>query len=213
MEISCSNLLARLPLRGGVVLDIGGSYGYYALLLSRLVGGDGRVYSFEPDWRSFERLTRNLAINNCKNVTAVPICVSNLSAGLAKWQSFDDEPWNSRLVDNLPEIESQHLTVVPVTTLDEFASMLGALDKIQLVKIDVEGAELKVLEGTTRLLRQSKPILLCELHGADIARQVFGFLSEFGYQWERIEYMSETRQHILAFGSDQADRYQALISR
>jgi hypothetical protein len=75
----------------------------------------------------------------------------------------------------------------------------------------VEGAELKVLEGAIRILDRSKPLLLCELHGTEIAQQVFAFLSERGYQQEMIEYMSETRQHILAFPRSEAESVRGLI--
>ena len=211
MEIQCSTLLGRLQLTSQIVLDVGGCYGYYALLLSRLVGEGGRVYSFEPDWHTFGRLTRNLAINNSKNVDAAPLAVSNLPFGLAKWYSSDDEPWNSKLADDQAK-ESQGLAVVPVTSLDYFAATLEIIDKIRLIKIDVEGGELNVLQGATQLLVRSKPLILCELHGTEIAEQVFAFLSEQGYQREMIEYMSETRQHILAFPSREAERYRALIS-
>jgi FkbM family methyltransferase len=212
MEICCSSLLTRLSLQSGIVLDVGGSYGYYALLLSRLVGEKGRIYSFEPDWHSFERLTHNLCLNNIKNVIAVPVCASSVAVGLVPWASFEDEPWNSRLTDDLIEGDYHRLTAVPVTTLDDFADVLHILDKIRLVKIDVEGAELKVLQGAIRLLGQSKPLVLCELHGTEIAEQVFAFLSERGYQREMIEYMSEKRQHILAFPSNHVERFRALIS-
>jgi len=213
MEIRCSNLLTCLPLESAIVLDVGGSYGYYALLLSRLVGEKGRIYSFEPDWRNFERLTHNLPLNNIKNVIAVPVCASNVSMGLAPWSSFEDEPWHSRLMNDRIEGDFQWTTAVPVTTLDNFAEVLNILDKIRLIKIDVEGAELKVLEGAIRLLDQSKPLVLCELHGTEIAKQVSAFFAERGYQQGIIEYMSETRQHILAFPAPQAETYRALISK
>ncbi len=212
MEIRCSNLLRNLPHKSGIALDVGGSYGYYALLLARLVGEKERVFSFEPDWRTFERLTHNLAINNVRNVVAVPICVSNLSAGLERWYSSDEEPWKSHLQDCQAENDPRELmTAVPVVALDDFASTLNILERIWLIKIDVEGTELKVLEGAAQLLDKSTPLLLCELHGAEIAKQVFRFLLGKKYQWEMIEYMGETRQHILAFPADQADRYRALV--
>ncbi len=212
MEIRCSSLLQRLPsIEGGVVLDVGGSYGYYALLLSRLVGSTGRVYTFEPDWRSFQRLTRNLAANNVQNVVAVPLCASNSSVGLAPWHSCEDEPWNSRLVAEGMANNCGGQAVVPVVRLDDFAEALHMLGTIRLIKIDVEGAELKVLEGASRILDESKPLLLCELHGNEIAQQVIGFLSQRGYQQEMIEYMSETRQHIFAYPRGEAERTWAAI--
>jgi FkbM family methyltransferase len=211
MEIRCSNVITRLPLKNGIVLDIGASYGYYTLLLSRLVGEAGRVYCFEPDWHSFERLTHNLALNDRKNVLAVPICISNLSVGMVKWQSSDDQPWSSRIADPSLDNSFPYLTAVPVTTLDEFVNILGITKQIQLIKIDVEGAELEVLQGAVALLGNSHPPILCELHGADIAQRVFEFLERLEYQWEKIEYMNETRQHILAFAPEQAAHLRSLI--
>ncbi len=212
MEIHCANLLSRLPIDKSVALDVGGSYGFYALLLSRLVGDTGQVYSFEPDWSNFEALTRNIVINNCKNVSAVPICLSNEFTGLARWKSRENEPWNSSLLPGNPTtIESQRPIAVPVTTIDEFLRIMDLMEEVHFIKIDVEGAEGMVLEGARSLLRRTKPLILCELHGTDIAKRVFEFLKENNYTWKTVEYMNESRHHIFAFPSDQIDSYYSLI--
>lgn len=211
MEINCFAVLERLPLKSAIVLDVGSSYGYYALLLSRLVGNEGCVYSFEPDPNSIARLGRNLAINGCRNVTSVSLCVSNLSGRLVYWQRFENEPWRNKIADGSATMESQGLTIVPVTTLDDFTRWAGIPDKVRLVKIDVEGAELKVLEGATELITNAKPWILCELHGKGIALQVFSFLSEHRYCWEMVEYVDENRQHILAFPDEQAGAHRKMI--
>lgn len=101
--------------------------------------------------------------------------------------------------------------LVPVTTLDTFVEHINIPNKIRFIKIDVEGAELRVLQGSIKLLTEAKPLILCELHGEDIARQVFDFLVKRDYQWELIEYMNENRQHILAFPANQAHIYRPLI--
>lgn len=211
MEIRCSKLLQRLPgIEGGVVFDVGGSYGYYALLLSRSVGGAGRVYTFEPDWRSFQRLTRNLVVNKIENVVAVPVCASNGPVALAPWLSCEDEPWNSRVMGEGVENNCGQ-TVVPVVRLDDFAEALHMVGRVRLIKIDVEGAELQVLQGARRILDQSAPLVLCELHGTEIAKQVRECLLEMGFEHQMIEYMNETRQHILAYPRSEAQRTQAII--
>jgi FkbM family methyltransferase len=213
MEIRCSKLLEQLPLKGKRVIDVGGSFGYYALILSRLVGEKGGVYIFEPDWRSFERLTHNLAINNRTNSTAIPICLSDQPFGLVGWDSYDEEPWKSRMAESVEEAKPKRINVVPVTMLDEFVRILGiGSDKISLIKIDVEGGEFKVLRGAEGILHDSKPLILCELHGRDIARQVFRFFKDLGYQWEMIEYMNEARQHIFAWPVQFRDQYEVLVS-
>jgi len=211
MEIRCSNLLARLDFKSAIVFDVGGSYGYYALLLSRLVEA-GQVYSFEPDWRSYGRLVKNLAINALQNVVPVPVCISNFQPTLLKWSSRQDDPWNSSLAND-QQTDTQNITAVPVMSLDEFSHVLNIQNQVRLIKIDVEGAELDVLKGATRLLDSAQPLILCELHSAEIAQRVFEFLSARHYEWEMVEYMSKTRQHILAFSASQSAQCRAVIAK
>jgi hypothetical protein len=92
-----------------------------------------------------------------------------------------------------------------------FALCTTVIGRIRLIKIDVEGAELQVLHGAPRMLDQSGPLVLFELHGTEIAQQVFAFLSERGYQQEMMEYMSETRQQILAYPGSGDQRTRAVI--
>jgi FkbM family methyltransferase len=211
MEIRCSDLLSKLNIKSAIVFDVGGSYGYYALLLARLVEV-GKVYSFEPDWRSYGRLVQNLAINAIQNVVPVPVCISNSQPTLMKWSSRQEDPWNSGLAND-QQTGSQNLTTVPVMSLDGFSQTLNIQNQLRLIKIDVEGAELDVLKGATHLLDSAQPLMLCELHSAEIAQQVFKFLSTKGYEWEMIEYMNETRQHILAFPASQSAQCRAVITK
>ena len=75
---------------------------------------------------------------------------------------------------------------------------------------EAEGAELRVLKGTTELVHSAHPLILCGLHGAEIGRQVFDYLSEQGYQSATIEYVNENRQHLFAFPNTQAAVYRSL---
>lgn len=211
MEIRCSDLLLKVDLKSAVVFDVGASYGYYTLLLSCLVDV-GTIYSFEPDWRSYGRLVQNLAINAIRNVVPVPICISNSQPTLLKWNSREDDPWNSSPANN-QQADTHTLTAVPVMSIDEFSHVLNIQNQVGFIKIDVEGAELDVLKGATHLLDSAHPLILCELHSAEIAQQVFEFLSAKHYEWEMVEYMSETRQHILAFPANQSVRCRALIEK
>jgi FkbM family methyltransferase len=139
---------------------VGAGYGYYALLLARLVEM-GRAYSFEPDWRSYGRLVQNLAINAVQNVVPVPVCISNSQPTLLKWSSRQEDPWNSGLAND-QQVDAQNLTAVPAMSLDEFSCVLNVQNQVKLIKVDVEGAELDVLKGATRLLDSSQPLILCE---------------------------------------------------
>jgi FkbM family methyltransferase len=209
MEIHCSNLLNRLNLDCATVIDAGGSYGYYALLLSRLVG-IGKVFSFEPDWRSYGRLTTNISINNICNIIPVPVCLTNSPPTIRKWHSRQSDPWDSCLAAD--DCDPANLTAVPVVSIDLFCQLLDIISDVKLLKIDVEGAELDVLKGAENLLQSSKPVILCELHSEIIAQRVFYFLSSQNYRWRMVEYMNKERQHIFAFPQEREAFYCKLIS-
>jgi FkbM family methyltransferase len=209
MEVASSNLLSKLDLESSVVFDVGASYGYYALLFSRLVGS-GRIFSFEPDWRSYGRLTQNLVINEIQNVIAVAVCIANSEPALKHWHHEQDMPWKSKLAHD-PQAYPEELAMVPVVSLDEFSRQAEVLDKVRLIKIDVEGDEADALAGASLLLASSRPLIICELHSTKTAHMVFQFLSSKNYEWSFIEYINEERQHILAYPACHSGKYRALI--
>lgn len=209
MEIKCSNILNKVNLKSGIVLDVGASYGYYSLLLSRSVG-TGRVYTFEPDWRTYGRLVENLTLNAVQNVVPVPVCLSDSAPALLIWNSCVEDPWNSGIAND-QNVFMDSRTVVPVISIDDFSVSLDIKNKIRFIKIDVEGAELSVLKGAIHVIEESQPLLLCELHSAELAKQCFSFFTSKDYEWEMVEYMSETRQHIFAFPASQSEVYRRLF--
>lgn len=198
MEIECAKAVSKLPLNGATILDIGASFGYYALFFSRLAGRGGTVYCFDPDPNTFVRLMRNLALNDVENVVALPLSASN-TTGLARWMPNDAEPWLGKIVGEPSATNHGGLRVVPCTTLDDFCAAANISGAIRLVKIDVEGAECTVLEGMRRILQLSRPTILCEVHSEVLFRQVGAFLVNAGYVWEVVEYKADDRQHLLAF--------------
>lgn len=137
----------RLP-RGGVMVDVGSFVGFEALLAARLVGPEGEVHAFEPHPASAQQLRRNVVLNRLENVHVRCACVgaapgfgSVVGAGLT-----------ARVVPG---------GSTPVVALDD----LG-LQRVDLVKIDVEGAEVEVLRGMEMTLREQRPVVICEIHGA-----------------------------------------------
>lgn len=207
MERISSELVTQLDLRGETVLDIGASYGYYAVLLSRCVGESGTVYAFEPDLPSLMRLVHNLEINRCRNVLTLPYAVAQVTA-FALWETGGERPWNGRLATGNAQ------AAVPIVTigLDELVTHLNA-PSIALVKIDVEGAEADILEASPRLLNDMRPMALVELHSAEIARRVLDTFNRSRYSVYTIEYMNDRRHHIWAIPDELADRYRSLSAR
>ena len=141
---------------GMIVIDIGANIGYYTLIASKLVGDKGKVYAFEPDIRSYNLLVKNIKINKCNNVIPILKAVSNKSG-------------NSTLFINNLEATSSSLSKencrnrtnsikVKTVTLDE------SFGKIDIIKMDVEGAERIIIEGGKRVLKNNNLKILMEFN-------------------------------------------------
>ena len=133
------------------VVDIGAHVGYYSLLAASRVGPTGTVYSFEPEPGNYGLLVRNLDLNGYKNVVTVNKALSSRPGPVPFFLTSLDSGRHSVYSHGLPDggrIE------VEAATLDEFFQTEG-WPSIDLVKIDVEGAEATVLDGMSGLLEKS----------------------------------------------------------
>jgi FkbM family methyltransferase len=138
---------------GDTFIDVGANIGYYTILASKLIGVNGRVLAIEPVPQTANILKINLLLNEANNVTLIEKAawntVGKLRVKLPKgWfglaSLFRDDGWGIE-VDAIP--------------LDEVLSR-EQLSKIKLIKIDVEGAEYEVLQGSTRILQNTKMVIL-----------------------------------------------------
>jgi FkbM family methyltransferase len=161
-EPPVSRVMQHLLPRGGSMVDAGANWGYYALLAAAAVGPSGTVIALEPDPRPFARLQGNLALNGFGQVRALPVAAS-AAAGRAHVHGYADADANrgtSQLHD-APAAGPNSFAVACVT-LDELSRTFAAID---LVKIDVEGAELAALGGMEEGLRtQRYRSIVLELH-------------------------------------------------
>lgn len=168
---------------GDCAMDIGANQGYFSLLASSLVGPKGRVHSFEPNPYVAERLAGNVALNGFENITVHAEAASN-ACGTAEFHIAP--PTHTGLSSLRPMGDGAGATVATVRTVT-IDSLLGEIKDVKLVKIDVEGAELLVLQGMTGLMRRDKPAVLLEatpswlkeMHGD--ANALLEFLRANGY--------------------------------
>jgi FkbM family methyltransferase len=144
---------------GTTVYDVGAHMGYFALVLSRLVGPEGHVIAFEPDPHNLEALNANLATNGILNVTVAAAAVADQSAEV----SFATFPFSSvsHIADGRTPADARRITVTAVT-LDSCVYEDGHLPP-SFMKIDVEGAEARVLRGAKRILREAAPVVIAEV--------------------------------------------------
>ena len=160
----------RLVKPGHVLFDVGAHVGYYSLLSSRLVGAQGRVVAFEAMPRNARFLRHHLSANRCANVEVIEGAVSD-HPGTARFARGTGSG-TGRLAD-VGEIE------VRTMTLDDVAKERGLVP--DFLKIDVEGAEERVLDGAKQILEGRKPTLFLSTHGADIHARCCARLSALGY--------------------------------
>lgn len=132
---------------GMTVIDVGAYIGYYSLLASRLVGDKGRVYAFEPSPECLGLLHKNIQLNNCKNIQVFEKAVTDKSGHTTFYLS----PRNLSTSSTLKTFQDQRQIKVLTTTLDE---TIGD-DKIDFIKIDIEGGETKALKGMSRIIENS----------------------------------------------------------
>ena len=175
-ELAVQNALASFLAPGKVFYDIGANGGYLSLLGASIVGVTGKVVSFEPHPETARLIRRQLRINGVEQVDVVIAAVSS-RIGVAE---FNDDTVSvmAALADTQPDHKSRFKIWVKTTTIDEEIQARPAPD---VVKIDVEGAELQVLRGATKLLREKRPVLLVEIHSPTIAVEYDRLMANFGY--------------------------------
>jgi FkbM family methyltransferase len=163
--------LDRVLRPGMVFVDVGANDGLYTLFAARRVGRRGRVVAVEPSSRERRNLERNLALNRLRNVTVVSAALA-AEAGRADLQIAPALHGGHNTLggfahEGITAIASEP---VAVDTLDAVAQRL-ALGKVGVIKIDVEGAEVKVLTGGRALLMASHPVLLIEANDDALRKQ------------------------------------------
>lgn len=160
-----------------VVYDVGANVGFLTVIAARLVGPGGRVIAFEPLPENFEHIRHNASLNQMAQIIVRSEAVSDTD-GTAQFQVSAEPTWGN-LVDAGKQVRLQQGTIeVKVSCLD---SLLASeeLPSPDLIKIDVEGAEAKVLLGAADTLRRLRPLLLIELHGTNQA--IAKLLDEYAY--------------------------------
>lgn len=172
---------------GDQVLDVGANIGFFSTLLSRWVGETGRVLAVEPEGENRGMLRGNLESNGCRNVTICE-CAVGATPGLAEFSidaatgatgRLGAEPTASEIAVGTGKV---HVVETRVETLDSLCTAYQITPSF--VKIDIEGDEIKALEGATHILRTARPIIVSELSGLGGA-EVLSLLTRENYKmWD-----------------------------
>lgn len=166
--------LRRLVVPGATVCDIGANAGFYTLGLSRLVGPAGRVLAFEPLPRNLVKIRRHLSLNAVANVSLHACALADGNGAVRFVEGADD--FTGRIAEGGAGLE------VDSRRLDDFLRQ-HSLGDPALLKIDVEGAEARVLAGARELLTRARPVLLLALHGSKEREECFDLLRALDYRF------------------------------
>jgi FkbM family methyltransferase len=149
---------------GDTFLDAGANAGIISLVASRWVGPEGRVYSFEPSEREYGRLVDNLNQNGATNVTPVQCAVSSASGHASLRIAPQTFGGLNTLGDRFPYdgIDTDRMQPVTLTSVDEFIEH-HQIERVSVIKLDVEGAEDAALRGGSRMLSSHRPAIVAEV--------------------------------------------------
>jgi FkbM family methyltransferase len=147
--------LQRVCRRGMTVLDIGANVGYYTAMTAHAVGPEGCVIALEPDPENFDYLTKTIAANHLSNVRTAQLAASDHEGQMMLYIS-DDNRGDNRLYAN--ELATRSISV-DVVRIDKLLANWG-VDYVNLIKIDVQGAEAWVLRGMRETIRRARKLTL-----------------------------------------------------
>lgn len=171
-----------------VVFDVGAQTGCFSLLSKFLP--NSKWYSFEPIEEAAAELGKNLKLNNIDNVVVVQGAVSDSEGSLDLKLPIGH--WGLSTLGAHPERFTDYVSrQVQLVVLDKFAED-NNIQKLDFMKIDVEGWELHVLKGAKSLIEQHKPVILMEFNETNLKQcdtakeEVESFLTDLGYEWELV---------------------------
>lgn len=198
-EPQLQDVLAHQLMKGGTFYDVGANAGFFSLLAAREVGSEGKVYSFEPIEQNALDIQDQMSVNGFQNCEVIRAALSNYCGKASMFMAGHSSMGYIKAADEKDDPGSQ--VSVEVTTLDRFAAIHEPAD---LIKIDVEGEEARVLEGANGLLASSRPpSLIIELHGDEVGKRVIQILKAAGYNLmdlhlKAIDIKNNVPSHLLA---------------
>lgn len=175
---------------GDVFLDVGANIGYFSTVAAKLVGASGRVVAFEPHEKAREDLRTMAARNDVERIIEiVPFAVAEAEGELTFYTAAETTAYSTldpRLSPMREVVAFRPATVVQATSLDAWLSGRPELmPRLRCIKIDVEGAESRVVLGMTRTLLPLGVTIVCE---TTIGSEADALLEGAGFRRHRIEH-------------------------
>lgn len=160
----------------GSFLDIGANVGKYTVIVGKELEKSGKVFSFEPEPSNLAALKRNVELNGLNNIVILPLACSDEQGSLSFYLDKTNTGGHSLVK------KTKNKIIVNAERLDIIIKEKKIKD-VRLIKIDVEGAEMRVLQGAKELLKKQHPKIIFE---TDHPSKVIFFLEKFKYKIKKI---------------------------
>jgi FkbM family methyltransferase len=162
VEARSINHLRRFVEPASTAIDVGANVGFFTTRFMDWVGEGGTVIAIEPDQENLAALRRAVASSGLRRQVEIVAAVAAEHRGILKLERNELHPGDHKIAigDNGIDVEA--------VTLDDIAARRG--NRISFIKIDVQGAEVAVLRGARRILREDAPTLFVEVHDQSLAR-------------------------------------------
>lgn len=165
-------LISKIVKKGDTILDVGANIGLMTIPFSKMIGTNGKVLSFEPQPKIYYTLCGNIAINNLNNVESYNLAVGDTNEPLFL-PSIDYKKLNNFGGISLSDSGDVKINQIKLDDL--------SFEKLNFIKIDVEGMEINVLEGSKETIKKHRPILYIENDRKDKSEMLLSFLLSNNY--------------------------------
>jgi FkbM family methyltransferase len=176
-ELDVQAAIVRLLSSGDTFLDLGASAGFFTIIGARRVGPGGQTIAVDPDPFNCAHVRAQAELNGLTNCVVIEAAAAD-RAGSARFALNAPGESTGHLADDAEPVTAG--VDVTTTTVDDICQALG---RVALVKVDVEGAEVRVLRGATRTLATLRPAWLLEVHSPELGREVRRIMTDAGYRF------------------------------
>lgn len=147
-------------------VDVGANLGMFTLLAAACVGPGGRVVALEPSRRERERLETNVKLNGFANVSVIAAAASDAPGAARLHVAREPNSGHNTLGAFIYDVREENAEEVELIRLDD-----ADIERVDVMKLDVEGAEVKALAGARELFESCRPTVLIEVNDRALANQ------------------------------------------
>ena len=182
------------------ILDIGANVGFVTLLLKKKICPSSTIVAFEPDKENYQKLVGNIALNDLDSIIPLPFAVQESDLHSASFnirRAIDGDGCKNYGLSSIEKINlfTKKKTLVSLVTVDEIVKKFS-VQKLSFIKIDVEGAEWRVLSGGEETIKKFKPVIYYEYS------ETLDALTEFNNTQKCFEFFKRNGYRQFYFESD-----------